>query len=94
MRKFSSANKPAVYEALTQKQEKAAKDAKVAAYWNREIERGQQQMVDEMFETGMNMLTVGDEKGAQQEFNDAEFFGMGIRPSQLPALKSQAGKTK
>lgn len=76
-------------------QKRQAKDAR-AAYWDREITEGTQKMVDEMFETGMNRLSVGDEKGAQESFNDATFFGgfANVRPSQLPALKSQAGKTK
>jgi len=80
--------------ALQKRQAKDAKDAKVAAYWSGEIKKGTQKMVDEMFETGMNRLSVGDEKGAQESFNDADFFGgmSNVRPSQLPALKS--GKTK
>lgn len=76
-------------------QKRQAKDAK-ASYWNRVIKEDTQKMVDEMFETGMNRLSVGDEKGAQESFNDATFFGgfANVRPSQLPALKPQAGKTK
>ena len=93
VKKENPAIAPQVDDMINALQKRQAKDAK-AAYWDREIKEGTQKMVDEMFETGMNMLTVGDEKGAQQEFNDAEFFGMGIQPSQLPALKSQAGKTK
>jgi len=78
--------------ALRQRQ---AKDAK-AAYWDRAIGSGTQKMVDMMFDTGMNMLTVGNEKGAQESFNDADFFGgpANVRPSQLPAPKSKPAKTK
>lgn len=80
--------------ALRQRQAKDANDAKSAAYWNGEIKKGTQKMVDAMFETGMNRLSVGDEKGAQAAFNDATFFGLAnnVRPSQLPA--SKPGKTK
>ena len=80
--------------ALRQRQAKDANNAKSAAYWNGEIKKGTQKMVDEMFETGMNRLSVGDEKGAQAAFNDATFFGLAnnVRPSQLPA--SKPGKTK
>ena len=63
---------------LRQRQAKDAKDAKSAAYWNSEIERGQRQLVDAMFETGLNMLSVGNEKGAQDAFQDADFFSMGL----------------
>ena len=81
-------------DALRQRQAKDANDAKSAAYWNGEIKKGTQKMVDAMFETGMNRLSVGDEKGAQAAFNDADFFSglNNVRPSQLPAPKP--GKTK
>lgn len=81
-------------DALRQRQAKDAKDAKSAAYWNGEIKKGTQKMVDAMFETGMNRLSVGDEKGAQAAFNDTTFFGLAnnVQPSQLPA--SKPGKTK
>lgn len=66
-----------------------------AADWDRAIGSGAQKMVDGMFDTGMNMLSIGDEKGAQKSFNDADFFGgfENVRPSQLPALKSQSTPT-
>lgn len=75
--------------ALRQRQAKDANDAKIAAYWSAEIKKGTQKMVDEMFETGMNRLSIGDEKGAQAAFNDATFFGglSNVRPSQLSAPK-------
>lgn len=76
--------------ALRQRQ---AKDAK-AAYWEREITRGQRQLVDEMFETGMNMLAVGNEQGAQDAFNDADFFSMGLREGPQMPSDSKLGKTK
>lgn len=80
----------AMINALWQRQTKDANDAKSAAYWNAEIKKGTQKMVDEMFETGMNRLSIGDEKGAQAAFNDADFFGglNNVRASQLPAPKS------
>lgn len=80
--------------ALRQRQTKAANDAKVAAYWSEEIKKGTQKMVDEMFETGMNRLSIGDEEGAQEAFNDATFFGLsaGVQPSQLPAPKPVKAK--
>ena len=93
IKKENPAIAPQVEDMISALQKRQAKDAK-AAYWNRVIEEDTHKMVDEMFETGMNRLSIGDEKGAQESFNDATFFGMGIRPSQLPALKSQAGKTK
>jgi tetratricopeptide (TPR) repeat protein len=76
--------------ALRQRQAKDARDAKAAAYWSGEIKKGTQKMVDEMFEAGMNRLSIGDEKGAQEAFNDADFFGgsNGAQPSQLPAPKT------
>lgn len=75
---------------LRQRQAKDANDAQIAAYWSAEIKKGMQKMVDEMFETGMNRLSIGDEKGAQAAFNDATFFGgmSNVRPSQLSAPKS------
>lgn len=80
--------------ALRQRQAKDAKDAKSAAYWNKEIERGQRQIVDAMLETGMNMLTVGNEKGAQDAFRDADFFSMGLRERPQMPSNSKLGKTK
>lgn len=79
---------------LRQRQAKDANDAQIAAYWSAEIKKGMQKMVDEMFETGISRLSIGDEKGAQAAFNDATFFGglNNVRPSQLPALKT--GKAK
>ena len=76
------------------KDAKDAKDAKAAAYWNGEIKKQTQRLVDDLFETGMNRLSIGDEKGAQEAFNDATFFGgpANVRPSQLPA--SKPGKTQ
>lgn len=79
---------------LRERQAKEANNAKSAAYWNNEIERGQRQLVDMMFETGMNMLTVGNEKGAQDAFRDADFFSMGLsaggqNPSQVSSTKSK-----
>ena len=75
--------------ALRQRQTKDANDARSAAYWSAEIIKGTQKMVDAMFETGMNRLSIGDEKGAQEAFNDATFFGVSynVRPSQMPAIK-------
>jgi tetratricopeptide (TPR) repeat protein len=86
---------PQIDDMISALKKRQAKDAK-ASYWNRVIKEDTQKMVDEMFETGMNRLSVGDEKGAQESFNDATFFGgMGnVRPSQLPALKSKSGNTK
>ncbi len=84
---------PQIDDMIGALQKRQAKDAK-ASYWNRVIKEDTQKMVDDMFETGMNRLSIGDEKGAQESFNDATFLGMGIQPSQLPPLKSQAGKTK
>ncbi|TAN38301.1 MAG: hypothetical protein EPN25_14140 [Nitrospirae bacterium] len=71
--------------ALRQRQAKDANAAKVAAYWNEEINKQTQQLVDDLFETGMNRLSIGDEEGAQKAFNDATFFGgsSGVRPSQI-----------
>jgi hypothetical protein len=59
---------------LRQKQAKAV----TAAYWNREIEKGTRQLVDQLRETGMNMLTIGEEKHAQDMFMDADFYSMGL----------------
>lgn len=80
--------------ALRQRQAKDANNAKSEAYWNGEIKKGTQKMVDAMFETGVNRLSIGDEKGAQAAFNDATFFGLAsnVWPSQLPAPKP--GKTQ
>lgn len=77
--------------ALKQKQ---AQDAKAAAHWNGEIKKGTQRLVDGLFETGMNRLSIGDEKGAQEAFNDATFYGLSanVRPSQLPATKPEQAK--
>ncbi|WP_332776320.1 tetratricopeptide repeat protein [Polaromonas sp.] len=85
-----AAQADAMINALRQRQTKDANDAKSAAYWSAEINKGTQKMVDEMFETGMNRLSIGDEKGAQAAFNDATFFGgmSNLRPSQLSAPKS------
>ncbi len=76
--------------ALRQRQ---AKDAK-AAYWNREIKKQNQELVDGLFETGINRLSIGDEKGAQEAFSDATFLGgvSNVRPSQLPSPKSAKNK--
>lgn len=60
--------------ALRQKQAEAAK----AAYWNREIEKQTRLLVDGLLERGMNMLTIGEEKHAQDMFADADFFSMGL----------------
>lgn len=89
-----AAQADSMINALQQRQAKEAKDAKVAAYWNGEIKKQTQRLVDDLFETGMNRLSIGDEKGAQEAFNDATFIGgLGnVQPSQLPASKS--GKTK
>lgn len=81
-------------KSLRQRQAKDAKDAKSAAYWNSEIERGQRQLVDAMLETGMNMLSVGNEKGAQDAFRDADLFSMGLsaggqKPSQVSSTKTK-----
>lgn len=80
--------------ALRQRQAKDAKDAKVAAYWSGEIKKQTQRLVDDLFETGMNRLSVGDEKGAQEAFNDATFYGLSanVRPFQMSAPKP--GKEK
>ena len=69
--------------ALRQRQAKDAKAAEVSL----EIKKQTQRLVDDLFETGMNRLSVGDEKGAQEAFNDATFFGLSanVQPSQLPA---------
>jgi hypothetical protein len=95
IKKENPAIAPQVDDMINALQKRQAKDAK-AAYWDREIKEGTQKMVDEMFETGMNRLSIGDEKGAQESFNDATFLGgLGnVRPSQLPALKSIPAKTK
>ena len=45
-----------------------------AAYWDREIKKQSQELVDGLFDTGINRLSIGDEKGAQDGFNDATFF--------------------
>lgn len=80
--------------ALRQRQAKDAEDARVAAYWSGEIKKQTQRLVDDLFETGLSRLSIGDEKGAQEAFNDATFYGLSanVRPSQLPALNS--GKIK
>ena len=85
----SAAHIDDMINALRQRQAKEANDAKVAAYWSEEIKKQTQQMVDELFETGMNRLSIGDEKGAQQAFNDATFYGGpgNIKPSQISAPK-------
>ena len=59
---------------LRQKQAKAV----TAAHWNREIEKQTRLLVDELRETGMNMLTIGEEKYAQNAFRDADFFSGGL----------------
>lgn len=58
---------------------------------NWEIERSQCAVVEGLFERGMNMLTIGDEAGAQEAFRDADFFSMGLAPSQLPYSLPPAG---
>lgn len=95
IKKENPSSAPQVDDMINALRQRQAKDAK-AAEWDRAIGSGTQKMVDMMFDTGMNMLTVGNEKGAQESFNDATFFGgMGnVRPSQLPALKSKSGKAK
>lgn len=89
------ASVPQIDDMINALRQRQTKDAK-AAYWSGEIKKGTQKMVDEMFETGINRLSVGDEEGAQKAFNDATFLGglSGVRPSQLSAPKSKAGKTK
>lgn len=79
---------------LRQREAKDADDARNAAYWNGEIKKGTQKLVDQMFDAGMNMLTIGDEKGAQAAFNDATFFGglSNVQASQLPAPRSAQAK--
>ncbi len=79
--------------ALRQRQ---AKDAKGAAYWNRQIKEQTRQIVDGLFETGMNRLSVGDEKGAQEAFNDADFYSMSLPAGERPQMPSNSkfGKTK
>lgn len=57
---------------LRQKQAKAV----TAAYWNREIAKDAWHLVDVLRESGMNMLTIGEEKHAQDMFTDADFFSM------------------
>lgn len=95
IKKENPASAPQVDDMINALHKRQAKDAK-AAHWDREIKSGTQKMVDEMFGTGMNRLSVGDEKGAQESFNDATFFGLSanVRPSQLPAPKSESTKAK
>lgn len=83
--------------ALRQRQAKEANDAKVAAYWSGEIKKQTQRLVDDLIETGMNRLSVGDEKGAQDAFRDADFYSMGLPAgdkSQLPAPKLKSAETR
>jgi hypothetical protein len=84
---------PQVDDMINALQKRQAKDAK-AAYWDREIKEGTQKMVDEMFETGMNMLTVGNENGAQDAFSDADFFSMFLGEKPKMPSNSKFGKTK
>ena len=69
--------------ALRQRQTREASDARTAEYWSREIENNTQKFVDDLFEDGMNMLSIGNERGAKKAFDDATFFGGNIRPSQV-----------
>ena len=89
-----AAQADSMINALQQRQAKDAQDAKVAAYWSGEIKKQTQRLVDDLFAAGMNRLSIGDEKGAQEAFNDATFYGGpgNVQPSQLSASKS--AKTK
>ena len=63
-------------------QQAAQRVREATANW--EIERSGRAVVDGLFERGINMLTIGDEAGAQEAFRDADFFGLFLPPNQLP----------
>lgn len=66
--------------AIRQKSEQAVKDATL----NWRIEKQQRDIVEGLFDTGLKRLSIGDEKGAQEAFRDADFFSMGLPTNQLP----------
>lgn len=69
---------------LRQSQVKAASDAWLAEYWNQRVNSANQKFVDDCIETGINYLSVGDEVGAQEAFDMADWFSFGP-PSDGPA---------
>lgn len=78
---------------LRQRQKKDTNETKLAA--DREaFKKANQRIVDAIFERGMNHLSIGDEKGAQEAFDDADDFGgyYKVQPSQLPGPKSAKRK--
>ena len=66
--------------AIRQKSEQAVKNATLS--W--QIEKQQRDIVEELLQVGLSRLLVGDEKGAQEAFRDADFFSMGLPADQLP----------
>ena len=77
---------PHVDTMINELRQQQTQDAASAALMRAEFKNSNQIIVDKIFETGMNRLSIGDEKGAQAAFNDAEDFGKyySVQPSQLP----------
>lgn len=79
---------------LRERQVKEAKDAYVAEYWSRKIEKDMREIVDGLIETGMNRLIIGDDKGAQEAFDMADFFSGGLSSGeQSPSGLPKSGKS-
>lgn len=62
---------------------------------NWQIERQTRAIVEALHDRGINMLTIGDERGAQEAFRDADFFSMGLPPSDRSdsPTPTKSGKT-
>jgi|GEM_PF-2378504 len=60
--------------ALRKRQEKDSK----TAYWNQVIENDMRELRDAANERGLNLLTIGDEKGAQKAFDEASWYSAGL----------------
>jgi hypothetical protein len=74
----------AMIETIRKKDARKAKDAAITA----DIVKQQIELVGTLNDAGLKMLMVGKDKEAQKNFDNAQFYAMGLSPAQIKSYDS------